>query len=93
MRKIGLKRPNKLSLGPKKVSPPIIPGGGGGDLGGQRVSGVYSEAGSNSVGEADKRSEDYIVLKVSRTQTSNYASSCAGTEIHLAVLEISQAKF
>ena len=52
---------------------------------------VYSR--SNSVGEADKRSEDYIVLKVSRTQTSNYASSCAGTEIHLVVLEISQAKF
>ena len=46
MRKIGLKRPNKLNLGPKKVSPPIIPGvGGGSDLGGQRVSGVYSESG------------------------------------------------
>ena len=45
MRKIGLKRPNKLNLGPKKVSPPIIPGGGGSDLGGQRVSGVFSESG------------------------------------------------
>ena len=40
MRKIGLKRPNKLNLGPKKVSPPIIPGAGG-----QRISAVYSEDG------------------------------------------------
>ena len=47
MRKIGLKRPNKLNLGPKKVSPPIIPGGGGSDLGGQRVSTVYSESGEH----------------------------------------------
>ena len=47
MRKIGLKRPNKLNLGPKKVSPPIIPGGGGSDLGGQRASSVYSESGEH----------------------------------------------
>ena len=38
MRKIGLKRPSKLQLGPKKVAPPLVPGD-------HRMSGVYSEAG------------------------------------------------
>lgn len=41
MRKIGINRPNKLSLGPKKVSPPIIPGGQPSN----RISGVFSESG------------------------------------------------
>jgi len=46
MRKIGLKRPNKLNLGAKKVSPPIVPGDGGSAANTvNRISGVYSEHG------------------------------------------------
>ena len=43
MRKIGLKRPNKLNLGAKKVNPPLIPGDQSDNV--RRISGVYSEAG------------------------------------------------
>lgn len=45
MRKIGINRPNKLSLGPKKVSPPTIPG----DQSGNRISGVFSESGLSDI--------------------------------------------
>jgi len=45
MRKIGINRPNKLSLGPKKVSPPIIPGGQASN----RISGVFSESGLSDI--------------------------------------------
>ena len=46
MRKIGLKRPNKLNLGAKKVSPPIVPGDGSSAANPvNRISGVYSEHG------------------------------------------------
>ena len=41
MRKIGLNRPGRLGLGPKKVSPPCVPGSDPG----RRVSGVYSDSG------------------------------------------------
>ena len=40
MRKIGLNRPGRLGLGPKKVSPPCVPGDPS-----RRVSGVYSDSG------------------------------------------------
>ena len=42
MRKIGLNRPGRLGLGPKKVSPPCVPGGTDPS---RRVSGVYSDSG------------------------------------------------
>ena len=46
MRKIGLNRPGRLGLGPKKVSPPCVPGAPcvPGDPS-RRVSGVYSDSG------------------------------------------------
>jgi len=40
MRKIGLSRPGRLGHGPKKVSPPCVPGDPS-----RRVSGVYSDSG------------------------------------------------
>ena len=43
MRKIGLNRPGRLGLGPKKVSPPCVPGSDPN----RRVSGVYSDSGLN----------------------------------------------
>eukprot|EP00090_Calanus_glacialis_P005081 TRINITY_DN13905_c0_g1_i1.p1 TRINITY_DN13905_c0_g1~~TRINITY_DN13905_c0_g1_i1.p1 ORF type:complete len:775 (-),score=100.21 TRINITY_DN13905_c0_g1_i1:376-2700(-) len=45
MRKIGMNRPNKLSLGPKKVAPPTIPG----DQSANRISGVFSESGLSDI--------------------------------------------
>jgi hypothetical protein len=42
MRKIGLNRPGRLGLGPKKVAPPQVPGE---PHGLRRISGVYSESG------------------------------------------------
>jgi len=45
MRKIGINRPNKLNLGPKKVAPPTIPG----DQPANRISGVYSESGLSDI--------------------------------------------
>ena len=44
MRKMGLKRPSKLQLGPKKVSPPSVPGE-------RRASAVYSEGGGSNPGQ------------------------------------------
>ena len=44
MRKMGLKRPSKLQLGPKKVTPPSVPGE-------RRVSAVYSEGGGSNPGQ------------------------------------------
>ena len=41
MRKIGLNRPGRLGLGPKKVSPPCVPGTDPS----RRLSGVYSDSG------------------------------------------------
>jgi hypothetical protein len=48
MRKIGLNRPNRLSLGPKKVSPPQVPGDDAGGV--KRLSGVYSDSGVSAPG-------------------------------------------
>jgi len=42
MRKIGLNRPGRLGHGPKKVSPPCVPGTSDSS---RRVSGVYSDSG------------------------------------------------
>ena len=57
MRKIGLKRPNKLNLGAKKVNPPLIPGDQSDSV--RRVSGVYSEAGDYR--SADQHPPDFNV--------------------------------
>ena len=85
MRKIGLKRPSKLNLGPKKVSPPTVPG----DQTGLRVSGVYSESGL-TVGLPDLgdgfdvsfdsvHSEGLAVYRDDRSQTSGSSSGYGGS--------------
>ena len=86
MRKIGIKRPSKLNLGPKKVSPPTIPG----DQTGNRVSGVYSESGIGlglpsisdgfDVSFESVHSEGLAVYRDDRSQTSGSSSGYGGSE-------------
>ena len=81
MRKIGLKRPSKLKLGPKKVSPPTVPG----DQTGIRISGVYSECGLPGVSEGldvsfeSVHSESLGLYRDDRSQTSGSSSGYGGS--------------
>ena len=87
MRKIGLKRPSKLNLGPKKVSPPTIPG----DQTGTRISGVYSDCGLGLPEVSDGldvsfdsvHSEGLVVYRDDRSQTSGSSSGYGGSEYRL----------
>ena len=81
MRKIGLKRPSKLNLGPKKVSPPTVPG----DQTGHRISGVYSDCGLPGVSEGldvsfdSVQSESLGLYRDDRSQTSGSSSGYGGS--------------
>ena len=81
MRKIGLKRPSKLNLGPKKVSPPTVPG----DQTGHRISGVYSDCGLPGVSEGldvsfeSVHSEGLGLYRDDRSQTSGSSSGYGGS--------------
>ena len=78
MRKIGLNRPSRLGLGPKKVAPPQVPGGEG--L--RRISGVYSESGLPPGVDAFNSSFDSFTSEVPGAAGSDGGSfpSCPSSE-------------